>query len=264
MSLTKKLMARSPWLTDKVNYLILVFQILRKIGNKENFWKVPSTSVNYYNAYDDREQRMYFDGTRILCRDGRQNRWLTYPQAKERYIAPVVAEIEKLLLINKELKVLEVGCGNCINLVELNKRFNGKVQFFGTDVSPGRIEVAKKYFGARMAGISTKIESVTDPVPASELGAYDLVFSMHCLEQIPFAALQAVEGLWKRARTKVVFIEPVWEFARPVQRLKLVRSDYIRTLLPTIKYLGYDIVRAESLGFESSQKNQSSVIVIDK
>ena len=87
---------------------------------------------------------------------------------------------------------------------------------------------------------------------------------MHCLEQIPYAVQQAVEGMWQRARHRVIFIEPVWEFARPVQKLKLVRSDYVRTLLPTIRYLEYNIVSARPLGFESSQKNQSSVIVVEK
>ena len=87
---------------------------------------------------------------------------------------------------------------------------------------------------------------------------------MHCLEQIPYAAVQAVAGLWDRAISRVVMIEPVWEYARGAQRLKLVRDDYIRTLLPAVRYLGYPIQHEGPLGFESSQKNQSSLIILTK
>jgi SAM-dependent methyltransferase len=260
----KRMLAWSPWLTDRYNYVVLLFQILSTFGGERNPWRIPVTSRDYYDAYGDKEQRMFAAGTLLLCRDGGRNRWCTYAEANSRYLAPIVREIEELLRTREAIEVLEVGCGNCINLIQLRKRFGARLKLHGIDISSGRLSVARKYFGEQLSDVPVWVESITEPVPEKEIANYDLVYSMHCLEQIPFAAAQAVEGLWRRARSRVVMVEPVWEFARPVQRLKLVRSDYIRTLLPTAKYLGYDILRAEPLGFESSQKNQSSVIVLAK
>jgi SAM-dependent methyltransferase len=260
----KRIVARSPMLTDAFNYTGLLVQLVRMFSQTGNPWKIPFTSRDYYDAYGDGEQRTYFDGSLLLCRDGGQNKWVPHPQARMRYLAPIISEIETLLKTQKQISVLEVGCGNCINLVELSKHFGERVRLQGIDVSSGRVDVAKKYFGNRLSNISIWVESITEPVPKKEIAKYDLVFSMHCLEQIPYAAAQAIEGLWRRARSRVVMVEPVWEFARPVQKLRLVRKDYIRTLLPTVKYLGYNVLRAEPLGFESSQKNQSSIIVLGK
>ncbi len=260
----KKMLAWSPWLIDQSNYLKLLFQMLRMFGREENPWKIPVTSRDYYDAYGDREQRMFLEGGLLLCRDGRRNKWLTYAEANSRYLAPVMREIEDLLRTRETVSVLEVGCGNCINLTQLCKHFGARLKLHGIDISPGRLSVARKYFGEQLADVPIWVESIAEPTPEKELAKYDLVYSMHCLEQIPYAVVQALEGLWKRARSRVVMVEPVWEFARPVQKLKLVRSDYIRTLLPTVRYMGYNVVRAEPLGFESSQKNQSSVIVLAK
>ncbi len=260
----RKMLAWSPWLTDQHNYVKLLFEILRVFNRSENPWKTPVTSRDYYDVYGNKEQRMFLEGGLMLCRDGRRNKWLTYAEANSRYLAPIAAEIEDLLRSRKTVSVLEVGCGNCINLVQLRKRFGSRLKLYGIDISSARLSVAREYFGKQLKDVPVWVESITDVTPKGELAKYDLVYSMHCLEQIPAAVVQALEGLWKRARSRVVMIEPVWEFARPVQKLKLVRSDYMRTLLPTIKYLGYNITRAEPLGFESSQINQSSVIILGK
>ena len=260
----KKVMTWSPWLVDQYNYVKLLFQILRKFHRKGNPWKVPTTSRDYYNAYDDKEQRSFVEGKLILCRDGGRNRWLPSSKATERYLEPIIREVEGLLKDRETISILEVGCGNCINLTQLKKQFGLRLKLHGFDISSGRLAVAKKFFGEQLADISLWEESITEPTPKKDIGKYDLVYSMHCLEQIPFAVSQAVEGLWKRAKHRVVMVEPVWEYARPVQKLKLVRSDYVRTLLPTVKYLGYSILRSEPLGFESSQKNRFSVIVLGK
>ena len=189
---------------------------------------------------------------------------MTDRDARARYLAPVIAEIRAQSAKKSVIKVLEVGCGNCINLVELKEEFGDLVELSGFDLSPGRLDVARAYFGDRLDGTATAEASIVEPTPAEDRDQFDVVFSMHCLEQIPYAATQAVENLHARSRDCVIMIEPVWEFARLAQKLKLMRSDYIRTLLPAAKYLGYTIEKAEPLGFESTLKNQTSLVVLRK
>jgi len=260
----KAITGRFPWLIDRINYVRQLSKLLKHLKADDNPWKIPISSRDSYDAYDDSEQRAFYGEKKLLCRDGDRNIWATEREARDRYLAPVEAEIRSLLETAEKVSVLEIGCGNCINIMLLKERFGERIDLHGVDISTGRINVAKEFFGEKLEGVPLWIESVADPTPEEQKGRYDLVFSMHCLEQIPYAAVPAVQGLWERARQRVVMVEPVWEFARPAQRLKLVRNDFIRTLLPAVKYLGYDVAKAEPLGFESSQNNQSSLIVLNK
>lgn len=260
----KATFGRWPWLVDRLNYVDQLVKLLKRFRREENPWKIPITSRDSYDDYDDEEQRAFYSSKKRRCRDGDRIVFATEQEARARYLAPIFAEIDGLLETSSVVAVHEIGCGNCINLVLLKERYGDRIRLSGVDISTGRINVAKTFFGEKLEGVDLGIESVAEPTPEAEKEKYDLVFSMHCLEQIPYAALQAVKGIWERSRARVVMVEPVWEFARAAQKLKLVRNDFIRTLLPTVRYLGYDIVRAEPLGFESSMKNQTSVIVLKK
>lgn len=259
----RKLIRRSPSLHDKYTYWTQVRRLLSYVQADENFFKTPNTSKDIYDSSDDYEHRGFATGS-SLCRVNGQLRRLSQKEVRYLYLNYLWPYLDQLLAEKPKIRVLEMGCGNCINLAETKKRYGDRVELFGRDISLRRIDVAKAYFGSDIDGIDFKTLSATDPVPAEELGAYDLVFSMHCLEQIPFAIEQAVRGVCERAGSLAIMIEPVFEFARPEQKLFLIYSDFVRTLLPTIRYLGYKIVRAEPLAVESSTKNQSSIIVVDK
>lgn len=260
----KAITGRFPWLIDRINYVDQLIKLLKLFAGDRNPWKTPITSRDSYDAYDDSEQQEFYSDKKKLCRDGARNVWATEQEARDRYLAPIQEQIDSLLQENQTVSVHEIGFGNCINLVLLKERYGDRVRLTGIDISTGRLDVARGYFGDRLDGVELWIESVADPTPDGQMAQYDLVYSMHCLEQIPYAARQAVQGLWERSKRRVVMVEPVWEFARPAQRLKLVRNDFIRTLLPTVHHLGYNVVTARPLGFESSQKNQTSLVVLSK
>jgi Methyltransferase domain len=250
-------------LHDRYLYWTQVRRLLSYIDRKENFFKAPDTSLNIYESRGDYEHRDYENGSTICVLDGKIQR-LSYREARDRYCAYLYREIDALLEQQPRLQVLEVGCGNCINLMLLKRRYQDRLELTGMDISGRRIAVAQEVLGPKLEGIRFEVRSATEPVPPAEENQYDLVYSMHCIEQIPFAVLPAVQGMYARARKRVVMIEPVFDFARPAQKLFLIYSDFTRTLLPTVRYLGYKILRAEPLTIESSLKNQSSIIVVEK
>ncbi|HVJ42672.1 MAG TPA: class I SAM-dependent methyltransferase [Dongiaceae bacterium] len=259
----RRLMRPFPWLYDRYTYWTQVRRLLSYVNSEHNFFKIPSTSKDIYNSRGDYEHRGYEQETTLGRVNGKikrvSRRWL-----RDMYCAYLWPQIDALLAGREKIKILEIGCGNCINLVLIKQKYGPRVELTGYDISHRRIEVARDYFGAELDGVELKVCSATDPVPAAERGAFDLVFSMHCLEQIPFAVQQAVEGVCERSSGLAVMIEPVFEFARPEQKLYLIYSDFVRTLLPTVAYLGYRITRAEPLAIESTLKNQSSIIVVDR
>lgn len=259
----RRLLRLSPALHDRYTYWTQVRRLLSYIEAEANFFKTPNTSKDIYDSRDDYEHRDYESGS-SLCRVNDRVRRLSHKESRHLYLSYLWPYLDQLLAEKPRIRVFEMGCGNCINLAEIKKKYGERVELYGRDISQRRIDVAKGYFGAVLDGIDFKALSATDQVPADEIGAYDLVFSMHCLEQIPFAVEQAVKGVCERAGSLAIMMEPVFEFARPEQKLFMIYSDFVRTLLPTIKYLGYNILRAEPLAAESSLKNQSSIIVVDR
>jgi SAM-dependent methyltransferase len=233
------------------------------VKSGKNFFKVPGTAFDYYQAQGAYEHAAYEKSSSICVLNGRIQK-LSHKESRALYCDYIFEEIDRLLSGREHISVLEVGCGNCINLDLIRKRYGKRVELHGLDFSGNRISAAHSYFRDALNDISFSVQSITDPVPDSESGRYDLVFSMHCLEQIPFAVIPAIEGMYKRAKSTVVFIEPVFEFARPSQKLFLIYSDFNRTLLSSIHYLGYKTTRCEPLKIESSLGNQSSIIVVQK
>jgi 2-polyprenyl-3-methyl-5-hydroxy-6-metoxy-1,4-benzoquinol methylase len=229
----------------------------------ENFLRTPSASKDEYDAYDEREQIQYFNSGWYCLVDGK----VEYRSAKEirdYYLQHVYDEIDALLDKKRKISVLEVGCGNCLNIWNIAKRYGDKVGLFGLDISEKRIRVAKEYFGSDLDGVRFYVRSIYDGDLSAVEGPFDLVFSMHCLEQIPYMLEPSLRNMYALCAEKLLMIEPTWEYASPAQKLYLLVADHAKVLLPTIEHLGYQIRKKMALRLQSSAKNQSTLIVIDK
>ncbi|MCH2212782.1 MAG: class I SAM-dependent methyltransferase [Fuerstiella sp.] len=123
-------------------------------------------------------------------------------------------------------RVLEVGCGNAINLIELRK-MNPNLEFFGVDYVPQRLEQAQKYFGADLDGIHLQ-EGDVQHLDFNDK-SFDVVFSIHCLEQCERILSKAVSEILRVAK-KVVHIEPDFQNSNYAQRKFLKSRDYLRSL----------------------------------
>ena len=70
----------------------------------------------------------------------------------------------------------------------------------------------KKYYWNKMENIDFKqINIVTDDIEWNE-NLYDLVFSIHVLEQIPYEWKDAIVNMVKSSNDLVVLIEPDWYY----------------------------------------------------
>ena len=225
--------------------------------------KTTAKSKEAYEAYDDREQRDYENRSRLSWYKGRLEN-MAFKVSRAHYLAYLYEEIDRLIVPGKLLRILEVGCGNCINLVCLKEKYGDLIQLTGLELSPRRVQVAKGYFGERLAGASFHVGSITEPIAEWDDGEFDLVYSMHCLEQIAYRCEDAVQQMSRLANHMIVMIEPVFELGNPAQRLYLINSDHNRVLLSSIKELGLKVSRMEPLDIQSNPLNQSSITVIQK
>ena len=263
-----RLIKRLFWWNTRVYFFFAFVWSLRRLAKYvwrgRNFLKTPTSSLDSYQTYDDRELRDDAAGEFECLVDGKI-RILPAGKIRDLYLQPVTAEINSLLQQGGgPITILEVGCGNAINLVRLKRAFKDRIKLTGIDISRRRIEIGRQWFGDQVADIDLKVGSITTSEAVEALNRYDLVFSVHCLEQITYGLESAVRHMASLAVHRMVLVEPTWEFAIPAQRLYLLLADHAKTLLPTVLAAGLAVRTARAMPIQGSLKNQSSLIIIDK
>jgi len=263
----KKLLPNTPF-GNSIYYAYRMRQLKKvffnQLKNNESWLKTEEDSKNMYDEYDEREQIDYESGSGLCIYRGKLS-WIREKEIRGHYLKYLIEEIECLVSEKNKIKILEVGCGNCINLVNLKDRFGDQLQLFGIDISNKRIEVAKKYFSKKLDDIEIYQHSIIKRYDRWNDNFFDVVFSMHCLEQISYNCLPALEQMYRLTKKKLIMIEPVFENGNQVQKLYLICADHNRILIKTTRGLGYKITRNEALNIQSSGGlNQSSIVVIEK
>jgi len=211
----------------------LIYDFLRRLKRGEEFRRHTTISYDDYENYDDWEIRIDEQGSIFTLYHGRMAQ-TSFSEIRDHYLEPIRAEITRVLETGSRPRVLEVGAGNGTNLVKLRETFGDRVDFRGIDLSPERLKVGQTYYGDRLAGINLAVDSALS-LDTIEDDGFDVVFSMHCLEQLPYHVDQAVAAMRRASCDSIVFVEPVVEYANAAQTLYTLFGDQLRTLLPILK-----------------------------
>ena len=191
-------------------------------------------SKSIYDVYGEREIHDFETGNCRALVNGELKR-LPHKQVRNAYIAPVIAEIQRLQSTQERpLRVLEVGCGNATNLMLLRSHFDDRVELSGIDISGKRIEVGRNYWSEKLAGVHLQQTSATDLSMFPD-NHFDVAYSICALEQITFRMHEVVTEMKRVARDCIVCVEPVYEYGNEAQRLYNIVNDQCRTLLQDMR-----------------------------
>ncbi|MCL6683185.1 class I SAM-dependent methyltransferase [Sphingomonas alba] len=178
--------------------------------------------------------------------------------AAARLRAPLLAAVIDRL---RPAKVLEVECGNGINLLSLAGHFP-EIAFTGIDVTRADIEAAKKV----QAGESLPRHladyiplEFTDPKAFKRIafqqgnaaklpfgdGEFDLVFTVLAAEQLELIRDQALAEIARVSRGYVLMLEPFRDAnLKGVRRLNALTRDYFRGSIKGLERFGLEPVWA--------------------
>lgn len=235
----------------------------RKLTKGEELRRHTFTSRDLYEDYTDREQVSFEAGhSSITIKDGVLQR-VTEQEVRDAYLAPTEQTIRDLqqTIKDRPVRVLEIGCGNCINLKLLHERFGDQIALSGIDISPERLRVAQEFWGDKLQA-DLQVASATDLAPFED-SSFDLVFSSCCLEQIPYRIDQAVAEMIRVSGNRVVFVEPTFEFGNTAQKLYTIMGDQCRTLLPELNLLNAKIISSEPLRTLHTPVNMVGATIVD-
>ncbi len=252
---------KSPRIYYARKRLKLVSQLLRRLKKGAEIRRHFGVSKSVYEKYTDWEMRIYEHGSRITFNRGRMDR-VSFKEIRAYYLAPIIEHIEALHRADpsRPVEVLEVGCGNGTNLMILKGALGDAVRLRGIDVSPERIKLGYEYWGDAVEGVEMQVDSATVLETQAD-GSADLVYSVHCLEQIPYAVDACIESIERVTRSKAVFVEPTWELANTTQRLYTLFGDQLRTLIPTLEGSGLEIVSSTKAELLAHPLNQTGIVV---
>jgi len=240
----------------------LIKRHLRKLRKGEDLRLTQTHSRNKYEAYDDSEIQKY-EGDSVRTLANGTIRKVPFKEIREIYLDEIYNQIDELIshADGRPIKVLEVGCGNGINLMLLKKRFGKKISLHGFDLSPERIRIGKKHWGEKLEDIKLYEMSATDI--NYETNTFDLVYSIHVIEQISYLVGEALDEMIRVSRNQVILVEPTYEFGNPAQRLKLILNDQLRTLLPEIRSRSLKLKKSYALHTLANPTSPTGVHVID-
>jgi 2-polyprenyl-3-methyl-5-hydroxy-6-metoxy-1,4-benzoquinol methylase len=237
-----------------------VLSFLNRLRKGKDVRRHTTRSHEEYQSYDDWELRIYEKGSAYAYNHGIMKQ-TSLKETRAAAIAPVITEIRKLLDEGAtKLHVLEVGCGNGVNLVLLNEEFGDQIEIKGIDLSAERMRVGREYWGEKLEGVEMVEDSVLTLSTVAD-DSYDVVYSTHCLEQVPYNTAQAVAMMQRVSRNRVIFVEPVFEFCNTAQKLFMIFTDYQRTLLPEIEASGLKILECNPGEVLVNPLNKTGIVI---
>lgn len=185
--------------------------------------------------------------------------------------APLKAK--NILDLLKRQKILpdtiaEIGCGSAEILVQLSKRMPNRTKFWGYDISPQAIEIAKK---KEYANLKVELKDITQ---SPSVHSYELVLVMDVLEHLEnyFEFLEKIKGIGKHTIFHIPLDMCMWSLFREGMLLETKsRIGHIHNftedfILSVLKDYGYKILDRQYTppSFKHKSTKQSIVNALRK
>ena len=136
-------------------------------------------------------------------------------------------EYFKIISENEFKTILEVGAGELTTLGSLADLFGNDIDYYALDLSLNRVYQGREDFLKRhsCAVEVCKANAAALPYPDK---FFDVVFTSHCLEHMPYDYKKAIDEMCRVARKAVILFEPSYELGTFSQKLRMTAKDYVR------------------------------------
>lgn len=156
--------------------------------------------------------------------------------------------------------ILEAGCGEATNLLELQDYFKKGIVCGGFDISWSRIKVGKEFCRTHSFKPTLFCGDLFN-IPLQDKSV-DVVYTSHSIEPNRGRETEAVLELARIAKKWLVLLEPAYEMANDEARDRMEKYGYIRNLKATILELGLHLERVELLSCSANPLNPKGLYLI--
>jgi ubiquinone/menaquinone biosynthesis C-methylase UbiE len=167
----------------------------------------------------------------------------------------------------KVKSLLEVGAGELTLLYDLiknlkkNKKYKKK-EISAVDISYYRLLAGKNFLKKKRISIEYLIKADGANLPLQD-NSIDLVFTSHCLEQVPNISKKIISELIRVSRKYVVLIEPSYDFGSQATRNRIFAKGYTKINEKILQNISGKVILRELIPY-SSHLNNAELIIIKK
>jgi ubiquinone/menaquinone biosynthesis C-methylase UbiE len=167
---------------------------------------------------------------------------------------PFIEELKKININS----ILDFGIGELTVLNYIRRKLKKNIIYFGCDLSFNRMFLGKKYFKKKI-----NLFCNSDYRLPFRDNSIDVIMTTHALETNDFHIKKFVNEFYRVSRKAVIMLEPHYEIADKLSKLRMNKFRYLRNIEKNIKKLKlkYSIVRQK---YHVREKNPASIFIIKK
>ncbi len=142
------------------------------------------------------------------------------------------------VLSNYKFKnILEVGAGEFSTLNKIIEYFGTDKEYYAIDLSKKRLDCGLKNTLKLFGNINLKIKKANATAIPFEDNYFDLVYTSHCLEQMPYDYKEAINEMIRVSKETIILFEPSYKLGALSQKAYIRNADYVRGISRYIKSL---------------------------
>ncbi len=138
--------------------------------------------------------------------------------------------LSKIIIETNSKKILDVGTGEFTQFYLVKNKLNNKnyelLKDAGLDISFNRLDLGKKFLNQNNIKIDYILQADASNIPISE-NSFDLIYTCHCLEQVPNLFQKSVEEMLRVSSKFVVLIEPSYELSSAASKKYIYGKNYV-------------------------------------
>ncbi len=139
--------------------------------------------------------------------------------------------LSKIIIETNSKKILDVGAGEFTQFYLVKKKLINKnyelLKDAGLDLSFKRLYSGKNFLNQNNTKVDYILEADASNIPISD-NSFDLIYTCHCLEQVPYLFKKSVQEMVRVSSKYVVLIEPSYELSSKTTRKRIYKKNYVK------------------------------------
>ena len=139
--------------------------------------------------------------------------------------------LSKIIIETNSKKILDVGAGEFTQFYLVKKKLINKnyelSKDAGLDLSFKRLHSGKNFLNQNNIKVDYILEADASNIPISD-NSFDLIYTCHCLEQVPYLFQKSVQEMVRVSSKYVVLIEPSYELSSKTTRKRIYSKNYVK------------------------------------
>ena len=139
--------------------------------------------------------------------------------------------LSKIIIETNSKKILEVGSGEFTQFYLVNKKLINRnyeiSKCGGLDLSFKRLHEGKIFLDQNNINVDFILQADASNIPISD-NSFDLIYTCHCLEQVPYLFQKSVQEMVRVSSKFVILIEPSYELSNKTTKKRIYKKNYVK------------------------------------